>query len=203
VTLNDLWLALLLQSLGLLAGNGRRGSRRSQLSVGCIVNIRKDLELDGEPGFGLFLGSFVVTHDVPEGMLLRELAQQVSHQTRRIKRQRLYLGGRWELAVGRCVCSWFSPERRPHFYLKHHPLWGGITNLNLNPLWGPTDPVAPVDYFRAVSTGPAVPLVLSVTTVRDKVNLSVSYRPSVFEPAEVERLGQSLLGPLRQEATQT
>ena len=155
--------------------------------------------MDSEHVLGLFLGSFVVTHAVPEGVGVRDLARQVCAQTQRIKQQRLYLGGQWELAFARCLCSWFSPRRRPNFYLKHHPLWGGITNLNLNRLWAPSGTMAPADYFRAVSTGPAVPLVLAITTVGDKANLTFSYRPSVFEPSQVECLGQNLLVPLRTE----
>ena len=41
--------------------------------MGCIVNLRKDLGVDSRRTFGLFLGSFMVTHEVPEGMSLREL----------------------------------------------------------------------------------------------------------------------------------
>ena len=59
----------------------------------------------------------------------------------------------------------FSPERRKKFYQKNYPLWGGITNMNLNSLWTSGQKRVPLDYFRAVSTGPATPLVLSVTTV--------------------------------------
>lgn len=196
VTVNDLCLALLLKGLAALAPEGRRASRRSALSVGCIVNTRNDLGVDGERSFGLFLGSFVVTHDVPEGIAMRDLARAVRARTRRIKQQRLYLGGRFELAFARLLCSWLSPERRRRFYLKHHPLWGGITNLNLNRLWNVAETTAPADYFRAVSTGPAVPLVLSITTLRDLVNLTFTYRSSVFEPIQVQHLGRHFLDSL-------
>jgi hypothetical protein len=55
--------------------------------------------------------------------------------------------------------------------------------MNLNALWPPRPGETPMDYFRAVSTGPVTPLVLSVTTVRDVVNIGLSHRSTVF-PAQ-------------------
>jgi hypothetical protein len=60
--------------------------------------------------------------------------------------------------------------------------------MNLNPLWAPNDRHGPLDYFRAVSTGPVTPLVLSVTTVGERVNLGVSYRTTVFSKPDIENL---------------
>lgn len=201
VTVNDVLLALLLHALARVAGESRHGSRRSRLAVGCIVNTRKDLGLDPEQRFGLFLGSFVVTHEVLEGVGLQALVTDIGEQTRWVKRQRLYLGGPMELALARYLVARASPEERRRFYPKHHPLWGGITNMSLDRLWDGTEGVVPADYLRAVSTGPAVPLVLSVTTLRKRTNLAFSYRPSVFATAEVEDLARAFLAPLRAERT--
>ena len=64
--------------------------------------------------------------------------------------------------------------------------------MNLNALWPPETGSA-VDYFRAVSTGPATPLVLSVTTIRDAVNIGLSFRRTVFSPADIGRVQSELL----------
>jgi hypothetical protein len=53
-----------------------------------------------------------------------------------------------------------------------------------------------MDYFRAVSTGPATPLVLSFTTVGEAANISLSYRQTVFTAGEVERLVGCFLNAL-------
>ena len=158
------------------------------ISVGCIVNIRKDLALGTRRTFGLFLGSFVVSHEVPRGISLMDLAQDIRRQTLGIKRRRLYLGTPLELAIARLTFSLFSTSRRKKFYQKNYPLWGGVTNMNLNSLWAQPPGERPIDYFRAVSTGPATPLVLSVTTVRDVVNIGLTYRSTVFSAAEIEQL---------------
>ncbi len=65
-------------------------------------------------------------------------------------------------------------------------LGGGITNMNLNPLWEQEDGERAFDYFRAVSTGPITPLVLSVTTVKDVANIGLSYKKTVFSEGEIE-----------------
>lgn len=197
VTVNDLLLATLLHALAPLATHRRlKHTRRRQLSIGCIVNVRKALDVDSRRTFGLFLGAFTVSHPVPEGVRLRQLAEDLCRQTRLIKRQRLFLGVPLELGLARLIFSFSSPERRRRFYPKHYPLWGGITNMNLNPLW-PADAIpAAQDYFRAVSTGPTTPLVLSATTVGSHANLALSYRTTVYAEAAIEQVVHSITGSL-------
>ncbi len=193
VTVNDLFLALLMKSLSPLATARARGHRR-KLSLGCIVNTRKDLGLDSPRAFGLFLGSFIVTRDIPAATPLRELAGHIHQHTLRVKRGKLYLGAPLEMAFGRWMMSLFSTDRRKKLYQKHYPLWGGITNMNLNSIWDQRNEPAPVDYFRAVATGPVTPLVLSATTVGEKVNLGLTYRSAVFAEPEIERVKDDFLG---------
>ena len=45
-----------------------------------------------------------------------------------------------------------------------------------------------MNYFRGVSTGPATPLVLSVTTVGNRVNIGLSYRLTVFSKEVIQDL---------------
>jgi NRPS condensation-like uncharacterized protein len=190
VTLNDLFLALLLKALAPLDERRFKAERRRNLSVGCIVNLRKDLGPQSERAFGLFLGSFIVTHPVPEKIPLKTLAREIGERTKQIKRERLYSGMLLELGLGRLALHLFSTARKKKLYQKNYPLWGGITNMNLNAIWGAQRADKPVDYFRAVSTGPATPLVLSITTCGPVVNIGVSYRRTVFSEQEIERVKQ-------------
>lgn len=199
VTVNDLLLALLFRALVPFAASRKPGSKRSNLSVGCIVNARSDAGLSGGDVFGLFLGSFTVTHAVPEGIGLRELARDIRTQTGQIKRHKLYLGAAMEMAFARRTLSFYSTERRRKLYQKNYPLWGGVTNMNLNSLW--PQPEGVWDYFRAVSTGPVTPLVLSVTTAGDHANVGLSHRTTVFSTADVERLKASLVQSISQMET--
>ena len=70
--------------------------------------------------------------------------------------------------------------------------------MNFNAVWPQSDEAEPINYIRAVSTGPATPLVLSITTVRDIVNISISYRTTVFTKADIEYVESEFLNLLRQ-----
>ena len=189
VTLNDLFLAVLLKAVAPLAADRARSPRRSRLSIGSIVNIRRDLGVDSRRTFGLFLGSFVVTHAVPDDISVKSLALDVHGRTRRIKESRRFMGTPIDLACARLMTSFLTPERRAKFHQKYYPLWGGVTNMNLNTVWPePGGRTTPVDYLRAVSTGPVTPLVLSITTVREVINVGLSYRMTVFSPADIARV---------------
>jgi NRPS condensation-like uncharacterized protein len=188
VTANDLLMALLMRSLSPLSAARARARKRKKISLGCIVNLRKDLGMDSGAAFGVFLGSFLVTHEVPNGIGLRELAVDLASQTAPIKQHKLYLAAPLELGFARFMFKFFSPDRRKKLYAKHYPLWGGITNMNLNSVWNGTDYNAPLDYFRGVSTGPITPLVLSATTVGDRMNMGVSYRVASFSRKDIKDL---------------
>ena len=196
VTLNDLFLAVLMKAVFSLAPDRAGAGRRRNLSLGCIVNTRRDLGVDGRRTFGLFLASFVVHHEVPAGIGLADLARDIGRQTLAIKQRQLYLGSVLELTFGRLMMALFSERRRKKLYQKHYPLWGGLTNMNLNTVWPQPEGCRPVDYFRAVSTGPATPLVASITTIGPVANIGLTYRPTVFGAPDVERIKASFLDPL-------
>ena len=196
VTINDLFLALLLQSFA-RQWPPPPTSHRTKLAVGCIVNLRTEPGLVANSTFGLFLGSLVVTCEPQPGTNLRELAQLVCQQTARIKRRRLAAATALEIRFARWVRGFYSPERQRKFYLKHYPLWGGISNLNLEALWPRTANQPRVAYFRAVSPGPVTPLVLSITTFGDGVNLGLAYRRAVFSDAQVTQIKRDFLAAVR------
>jgi len=186
ITLNDLFLTLLLKALGPLDSKRFSAKRRRQMTVGSIVNIRRDLGIDSLKTFGLFLGSFIVSHPVPEEISIENLAKGIRQQTLKIKEEKLYLGTPIDLWMGRFLLSLYPPKQKKKFYPKTYPLWGGITNMNLNPLWEQKDENRAIDYFRAVSTGPITPLVLSITTVRETANIGLTFKKTVFSDSEIK-----------------
>lgn len=198
VTVNDLLLALLMKSLSPIASGRVPERARRKISIGCIVNLRRDLHIDSPKTFGLFLGSFTVSHEVPDAISPGDLARAIGQQTLATKQKKLYLGTSLELGFARFMLRFFAPEARRKFYPKNYPLWGGITNMNLNSLWGRAGDDMPVNYFRAVSTGPATPLVLSVSTVRDVMNIGLSYRSTVFSQQDIQDLKCRFMEHLKQ-----
>jgi hypothetical protein len=142
--------------------------------------------MERQEAFGLFLGSFVVSHIVPEGISLEELTRDVHRQTLRIKRKKLYLLSIVKLGLARIIVSLLSDERRKKFYQKNYPLGGGITNINLDALWKQEGEKS--DYLRVVCTGPVSPLVLSITTVKDMINIGMSFKSTVYSEEDIETI---------------
>jgi len=198
VKLNDLFLALLIKNLSPFTPWRLRDPKRRNISVGCVVNLRKELGVEDRRTFGLFLGSWLVTHGLPAGTSLMELAKDIRRRTKEIKRRRLYLTPSLDMILACLMLPRFSRERQTEVYRKNYPLWGGITNLNLNPLWDRPPGETPPDYFRAVSTGPVTPLVLSVTTAGDNVNLGVTHRLAFYSKPDMVRLKAGFLEMVKQ-----
>jgi hypothetical protein len=195
VTFNDLITACLLQALSPLAAQRRDATRRNRLAVASILNMRRDLRPDERDAVSPFLAAFRVSHPVPEGIALRQLAQDVQRQTVRIKRHHLYLQSLLALGMSALLWPMLTPAQRHGFYPKHFAVWAGITSLDLNALWAAqgTGGTAGLDYLRAVPTGPLCPLVLAVTRVHDELHLGLAYRTSAFSREAVEALAAALL----------
>ena len=198
VTVNDLLLALLLKSFSRLQPERLNSPRRRNISMGCVVNLRKDFGLNGQRIFCPLLGAFNVTHALPVGISLLALAQDIRRQTRIIKQGRLYLGSPLVQAFGRFVFARFARSRQKSFYQKNYPLWGGLTNVNLNALWPMAPGEKPADGFSAVATGPVAPLVCAITTAGERVNVALTWRPAFFSEPEIGQIKHDFLESLAQ-----
>jgi hypothetical protein len=196
VTVNDLFLALLVWALLPLCKAARRPGR-DRISLGCIVNARRDLGIRNDDSFGLVLGGFSVTCGFAETADLFTLARSIAGQTRRFKRSGLHLANALEMGFVLRLMSLFSTNQRRRFYPKNYPLWGGLTNMNLKQLPVEATATQPLDYLRTVSTGPVTPLVLSVTTFGKGVNLAMSYRTSVFSRLEISAVRERIVTAMR------
>jgi hypothetical protein len=195
VTFNDLLLACLLQALSPLAAGRRGATRRNRLAVASILNMRRDLRADARDVVSPFLAAFRVSHAVPDGIGLQQLAQAVQQQSSRIKRRHLYLQSLMALGLSALLWPLLTPRQRLGFYPKHFAVWAGLTSLDLNALWDRTAQAdaAGLDYLRAVPTGPLCPLVLAVTSVHDRLHLGFAYRTSAFSREAVDSLAAAML----------
>jgi NRPS condensation-like uncharacterized protein len=177
VTVNDLFLAALLLALAPATAKRWSAHHRKELAVASIVNLRAEFEADAHETFGQFLTSLRVSHAVPQGIELPDLARQINAQTKMIKERKLYL--QTLVALGWVAFAWrfIGPQRRQSFLAKHYPIWAGITNLNVDSLWRPPLPGTPQpEYLRAVPTGPLAPLVVAATTLGGVLQLGFSFR---------------------------
>lgn len=199
VTLNDLFLAMLLQALAPIAPNRAAARTRNELAVASIVNLRGEFESDASDTFGQFLASLRVSHPVPPGIGLRQLAVDLHAETGRVKRDKLYLQTLLALAWAALAWRFLRPERRRGFLAKHYPIWAGVTGLNIDPLW-PESPAhgAPLEYLRAVPTGPLAPMVFAITTFRGAMQVGVSFRSADVSRETALRVATFFLQQVRE-----
>ncbi len=200
VTLNELLMASMLLALSPLAAQRRQESRRTELAVASILNMRRDFRADAQDVLSPLLAAFRVSHAVPDGIGLQQLAQEVHAQAVRTRRGRLYLGSLVALGVSALLWPLLSVAQRHGLYPKHFPVWAGITSLDLNPIWARAGckQVPRLDYLRAVPTGPLCPMVFAVTTAHDTVHVGIAFRTSAFPRAAVEGLAAAFLQAIAQ-----
>lgn len=190
-TVNDLCLAAVMQAV-IPAAMERFEKKRQELSAGCVVNLRRDLPEARRRDFGLFLGSFSVTHPVPVKGRLDELIASVHAQTEEVKRSKLYLASRLEFRVNRFLFARQPLEKQRNFYRKAYPVWGSITNFKMDGFQiGEKARIA--DYYRAVSAGPALPFVIGVTGFDGRLQFGFTYRPDVIEAATMRGIADRFL----------
>jgi hypothetical protein len=193
-TPNDLLLALLLDALSPLAAGRRGETRRTQLAVASILNLRRDFQPPATATFGQFLSSFRVSHAVPEGIGLGALARDVHDETERVKRKRLYLQTLTGIALGSVSWALQSPAQRSRVHAKNYPLWGGVTLLDADALWREAGEAAPAPpYLRGVSTGPLAPLVVAASVAGGALALGLSYRTTAFSREIVDNIAGTLV----------
>jgi hypothetical protein len=188
-----LLLAALLLVLAPRTPDRSRDTRRNEIAVAAIVNLRAECGVGAREVFGQFLSSLRLSHRVPPGISLEELARDVHRETVRIKAGKLYLQTLVAVRLSGLVWPFLDDGRRRRLYTKTFPVWAGLTTLNVNALWTPNGgAAAPARYLRAVSTGPLAPLVVAATTSGTTLELALTYRVSADIAPEIDRIAEDL-----------
>lgn len=190
VTLNDALMALLLVAQDAAMPSRDTSTRRHELAVASIINLRREHGEDPRATFGQFLSSFRVAHPVPPGATLEALALDVHRATTRVKREKLFLTTLFAMGVDRIIGRMQTPKQRMGTYAKSYPVGAGVSSLNVDALW--QSGAAP-QYVRGVPTGPLSPVVVAVTTSGSRMCMGISYRTTAVTPEEAAALGNDLV----------
>jgi len=194
VTRADLLIALLMKAIAPIAGDARQENRRREIGVASIVNIRRDFGKGVRDAFGQFLSSYRYSHPVPAGAALETVARDIHRDTARVRRRKLYL--LTLLLLAGVVVLWprLSAARRAAVDAKNYPSWAGLTPLDVDALWRDASGAAPPgEYLRAVSTGPASPLIVAATTTGGEMHLGLTYRTAAYTADEIARIAAALV----------
>lgn len=194
VTRADLLIALLMKAIAPIAGDARHRERRHEIGVASIVNIRRDFGAAARDAFGQFLSSYRYSHPVPAGASFEQVARDVHRDTARVRRRKLYLQTLLLLAGVVALWPWLSAARRGAVDAKNYPSWAGLTPLDVDALWREAEAAdPPQEYLRAVSTGPASPLIVAATTVGGEMHLGLTYRTAAYTADEIARIAAALV----------
>lgn len=192
VTVNDVLLALILRAVASIAAKRSHSGRRTGLALASIVNVRGDYQRPATEVFGQFLSSFRVVHPLPRDESIGALARSIAVQTSRAKRLKLYLVTLVAMAAAAMMWAFASTARRHRMFLKYHPVFAGLTPLNVNALrrqGGSRDG----DYLRAASTGPMSPMVVAVTTAGAALQVGITYRTAALSRADLDAVIEAFL----------
>ena len=192
VTLNDALIALLLavQDDAMPARDAKK--RRHELAVASIVNLRAAHGDDAHRTFGQYLGSLRVSHAMPAGAALADVAFDVHRATARIKREKLYLATLFAMAVDLRIGRLQTARQRMGIYAKNYPVGAGVSSLDVDALWHEAA-ARPSLYVRGVPTGPLSPMVAAVTTCGERMCIGLSFRTTAVSRDDAAAIGRNLV----------
>jgi hypothetical protein len=196
-SVNDVFLAALCRALAPFLPKRSAKTKSHDMTLGTIVDTRADASEDLSQSLGTFLGYYVVRAAGNGKIGLDELARRIAVITRVKKAQRSYLDSAVNFRVASAIWPRLKPESRLHFARRALPLTAGISNVHLRGTWIEQQGAGRIlDFSRAVSNGPTLPLVVSPTTVHDQMNIAVSYRVAGFSQFKIDGIMQSFVEQL-------
>lgn len=195
-TVNDVFLAAIAEACNKFVPI-QRTSRRQDLALGTIVDLRPMAREDLSDVFGMFLGFTSVIcrprHFQSWDALLSSVAQQSAlHKESGVPQASVV-----RMLAGVAAGNVFSPQKVIGFYRKRCPMAGGISNVNMNRTWAARySPHPLLDYVRVSPTGPMMPLVFTTTTLGDRLNVGLTYRQAVVPDDHAQDIAAMFLGRL-------
>ncbi len=204
-SVNDAFLAILGQTMGAYTLHERTTRKRKffhfkrqQIGLGTIVDIRDASAEPLDRVFNLYLSSYVVLLANAERRTAGDLTREISAHTAKLKKSFATVKGFWALAMARFWWDLHNSNRyRSQLLHKTVPVVAGISNVNMTHSWADpadenSDAAAPriLDYLRISPTGPLLPLVFTLTTLRNRLTLCVTYRTTSFTDEQAGKLAQ-------------
>ena len=188
-TVNDVFLAVLLQTMGDYTSAARSEQRsrlfrpkRDDVAFSTAVDIRPLANESLEDQFGCWISYFSVVVKNPEQISMPDLTRQIAAYTKSVKAGRKAL--RFFQGFKMCLMFWDhlkDPRQKALMMNRALPFAGGISNVNLTDTWIGRDERI-MDYIRISPTGPLIPAVFTLSTIRDRLSLCFTHHHGVFRP---------------------
>lgn len=154
-------------------------SRRRDLAVGSIRDLRESLKLTDADSFGAALGFLALACPAAVLQDRTALLHHIAAERRRQGKPGPNAGrGAWLATV---AGAFLNRRRLLEFYRKRVPVSAGLSNVDLSKTWVGRHRRDHIASFHRVSpTGPCMPLAIAPTTLGSSFNISFTWRQSVF-----------------------
>lgn len=161
---------------------------RRDVAIGNIIDLRSHGSRAIE-NFGLYLGFTHLVCRPDELADWQRLLRSTARQNRTHRRAGVTHSSTAWWMTALAWQRWLPPGRLYHFYRKEFPLAGGLSNVRLDtllPAWNSSTPI--LNYTRIAPTGPVAPVVMTTTTLGNRLRMALTYRPAVIDDASAAEL---------------
>lgn len=124
------------------------------------------------------------------------LLQKIAHQTAEFRNRRNTRSRDLDLRLALFTVNLVGQRRAMEFFRKRMPFSAGLSNVDLSRTWVTDYPHLLTDFYRVSPAGPALPLVITPTTVGERFNISLTWRKRVLTPAAIDALANDLQSSL-------
>ena len=202
VTVTEAFLAALSAAMAGITPDRLRQRRRRGLAFATAADLRGVASEDLSACFGLYLGQSVTVLEEPELADFGRLLSRVVEAMRVEKTEKRFAGPRWDFMILTLLWRCFSFTGTRAWYRKVYPLSACLSSVRIDTsgFAGAGDHI--LDFIGAGATGPAFPLLLVPYTLRDRLNLGITYCESVFTHPQVCKLVEIFLTRLESLAGQ-
>ena len=209
-TVNDVFLAAAFQVLEKFAREQQKlepspRAKRDRIAIATAVDLNPVLGGQLDDVFGFSVGYFTTVCDHSAKLSLAELVAATARETSASKSAAYALEFTWSLRLVRWIWDRSSqPRFKAQLFQKGLPFLAGISNVNLTGSWVDQDSLAAdsgpivLDYLRVSPVGALAPLVFTLTTIRNRLSLCVTYRTTAFSQEQAERITADFMRKLEQ-----
>jgi hypothetical protein len=195
-TVHDSFLAALASALAAATPGRREHPTRRSLALGFVADLRGERAGDDAPLPGVRVGQAVIVIDEPDEPRSDVLLERIARLTRAEKVAGSLGGTPWRFLALSRLERWIPRAGARAWYRKVHPLAAGVSNVRWREeAFGGGDRRV-LAYYRIAPPGPALPLVVTPTTLGDNLTFGFSYHAGSFDRHEASRLAAMFIARL-------
>ncbi|MGC4031450.1 MAG: hypothetical protein QM754_06900 [Tepidisphaeraceae bacterium] len=179
-------------------GPAVRTKRHPGLCMGTIVDLRARNPRPADNTFGLYLGFLMTDFADPEaagfdGVLRKAVAARKTAAARKSAE-----ASQLNMTLGYLLATRLERRKLLEFYRKRFPVACGLSSVNMTPGWaGEAHPSPLAAYHRISPTGPLLPIVLTPTTLGERLDLCFTYRTALLNAERAEALVTAFIERLK------